>query len=106
MTAMLRFFELSKDASPYQNADILPLPPSRRTWTVKIFVFFWLSTAINIAEWSGASTSLAIGLTVGQSIAVNAISTIIITLALVISGQGGGKWHIPFAVLNRTGWGM
>ncbi|KIK64352.1 hypothetical protein GYMLUDRAFT_220841 [Collybiopsis luxurians FD-317 M1] len=106
MASILRLFELSADASPYQNEDILPLPPSRRTWNRKIFIFFWLSTAINIAEWSGASTALAVGLTVGQALAVNAISTIIITLALVISGQAGGKWHIPFAVINRTGWGI
>lgn len=55
-----------------------------------------VSKAINIAEWSGASAALAIGLTVGQAIAVNAVSTIIICLALVTSGHGGGKWHIPF----------
>ncbi|KAJ8076626.1 hypothetical protein PM082_001049 [Marasmius tenuissimus] len=98
--------QVSSDASPYKNADILPLPPSRRTWSKKIFCFFWLSTAINIAEWSGASTALAVGLTVGQAIAVNAISTIIICCVLVINGHGGGKWHIPFAVINRTGWGI
>ncbi|KAF5309169.1 hypothetical protein D9619_012709 [Psilocybe cf. subviscida] len=104
--SLVKLVEVSPHASPYQNADILPLPPSRRTWTRKTFIFFWLATAINIAEWSGASTALAIGLTVGQAIAVNAISTFIICLALVISGHGGGKWHIPFAIINRTGWGI
>ncbi|KAF9050257.1 NCS1 nucleoside transporter family [Panaeolus papilionaceus] len=105
-TSLVKALEVSPDASPYQNEDVLPLPPSRRTWTKKVFIFFWLATAINIAEWSGASTALAIGLTVGQALAVNAISTVIICLALVISGHGGGKWHIPFAVINRTGWGI
>ncbi|KAG1722813.1 hypothetical protein EDB19DRAFT_1766243 [Suillus lakei] len=52
--------------------------------------------AINIAEWSGASASLALGLTVPQAIIVNLTSTIIITVALVISGYGGGQWHVPF----------
>ncbi|KAJ6465634.1 hypothetical protein C8R47DRAFT_1154736 [Mycena vitilis] len=66
---ILRLLAVSPDASPYQNRDVLPLPPSRRTWTRKFFLFFWLSTAINIAEWSGASTALAVGLTVGQAIA-------------------------------------
>ncbi|KAJ8521119.1 hypothetical protein ONZ45_g2166 [Pleurotus djamor] len=98
--------QVSKDSSPYQNKDVLPLSPSRRTWTKKVFVFFWLATAINIAEWSAASTGLAIGITVGQSLAVHAVSTAIICMALVINGHGGGKWHIPFAVLNRTGWGI
>lgn len=67
--------KVSADASPYKNADVLPLPQSRRTWTKRTFVFFWLATgwystrfkgsrradcsplAINIAEWSGASTA-------------------------------------------------
>ncbi|KAF5326815.1 hypothetical protein D9619_004458 [Psilocybe cf. subviscida] len=104
--SIVKALEVSPDASPYQNADVLPLPPSRRTWTKKTFFFFWLATAINIAEWSYASTALAIGLTVGQAIAVNAIATVIICFALVISGHAGGKWHIPFAVINRTGWGI
>ncbi|KAF7439810.1 hypothetical protein PC9H_000146 [Pleurotus ostreatus] len=103
---ILPLLQVSTDSSPYQNPDVLPLPPSRRTWSIKVFIFFWLATAINIAEWSGASTALAIGLTVGQAIAVNAISTIIICMALVINGHGGGKWHISFAVINRTGWGV
>ncbi|RDB26775.1 Allantoin permease [Hypsizygus marmoreus] len=104
--SLLRALEVSQNASAYHNDDILPLPPSRRTWTRKVFVFFWLSTTINIAEWSGASASLALGLTVGQAIAVNAISTIIICIALVVNGHGGGKWHIPFAVINRGAWGI
>ncbi|KAF8063953.1 NCS1 nucleoside transporter family [Lyophyllum atratum] len=99
-------FEVSSDATPYINHDILPLPPSRRTWTKKVFCFFWLSTAINIAEWSGASAALGLGLTVPQAIIVNALSTLIITLALVVNGMGGGKWHVPFAVLNRASWGI
>ncbi|KAI0719234.1 NCS1 nucleoside transporter family [Fomitopsis betulina] len=106
MEAFSNAVAVSGDASPYQNADIIPLPPSRRTWTKKIFAFFWISTAINIAEWSGASTALAVGLTVGQALAVNAISTVIIAIMLVINGQGGGRWHVPFAILNRTGWGI
>ncbi|KXN85959.1 Allantoin permease, partial [Leucoagaricus sp. SymC.cos] len=96
---------VSTNATPYENRDVLPLPPERRTWTRRTFVFFWLSTAINIAEWSAASTSLAIGLTVGQALAAqNNIYSI--TICLIISGQAGGKWHVPFAIINRTGWGL
>ena len=32
------------DATAYSNADVLPLPPSRRTWGKTTFVFFWIST--------------------------------------------------------------
>ncbi|KAF8903680.1 permease for cytosine/purines, uracil, thiamine, allantoin-domain-containing protein [Gymnopilus junonius] len=103
---ILEALQVSNDATPYINRDILPLPPARRTWTKKVFCFFWLSTAINIAEWSGASASLGLGLTVPQAIIVNAISTLIITLGLVLNGMGGGKWHVPFAMLNRAAWGI
>ncbi|KAH7913086.1 NCS1 nucleoside transporter family [Hygrophoropsis aurantiaca] len=98
--------EVPGHATPYLNDDILPLPLNRRTWTKSVFAFFWFATAINIAEWSGASASLGLGLTVPQAIIVNMISTIIITIALVISGFGGGQWHVPFSVLNRTAWGI
>ncbi|KAF5364301.1 hypothetical protein D9756_001139 [Leucocoprinus leucothites] len=119
MSPMFSSLKVSTNATPYQNEDVLPLPPHRRTWSKKTFVFFWLSTAINIAEWSAASTSLAIGLTVGQASAgeqpqirihMSSITEFrqfaLITLCLVVSGQAGGKWHVPFAVVNRTGWGL
>jgi NCS1 family nucleobase:cation symporter-1 len=103
---LVKTLEISPKSSAYQNEDILPLPPSRRTWSKKIFVFFWLATAINIAEWSAAAATLALGLTVSQAVIVNAISTILICLMLVINGHGGGKWHVPFAIINRGAWGV
>ncbi|KAG1834860.1 hypothetical protein EV424DRAFT_529324 [Suillus variegatus] len=72
----MHFLQVPGHATPYTNSDVIPLPPSRRTWSKKVFVFFWFATAINIAEWSGASASLALGLTVQQAIIVNLTSTI------------------------------
>ncbi|XP_006457613.1 hypothetical protein AGABI2DRAFT_181761 [Agaricus bisporus var. bisporus H97] len=98
--------QVSTTATPYQNDDILPLPLRRRTWTKRTFIYFWLSISISLGAWSGASTSLAAGLTVGQAIAVCAISNVVIVLGMVASGQAGSTWHIPFAVINRTCWGI
>ncbi|KAF7776511.1 hypothetical protein Agabi119p4_4904 [Agaricus bisporus var. burnettii] len=98
--------QVSTTATPYQNDDILPLPMPRRTWTKRTFIYFWLSISISLGAWSGASTSLAAGLTVGQAIAVCAISNVVIVLGMVASGQAGSTWHIPFAVINRTCWGI
>ncbi|KAJ8591666.1 hypothetical protein M405DRAFT_96013 [Rhizopogon salebrosus TDB-379] len=53
----MHLLELPGHATAYRNDDIIPLPLSRRTWSKKTFVFFWFATAINIAEWSGASAS-------------------------------------------------
>lgn len=106
MSKIFSSLHVSTDSSAYQNADILPLPPARRTWSKKTFVFFWMATSINLAEWGAGSSSLALGLSVGQALAVHAVTTVLVTFLLVMSGHGGGKWHIPFAVMNRSSWGI
>lgn len=98
--------QVSTEATPYQNDDILPLALNRRTWTKRTFVYFWFPIGISIASWSSAATALATGLTVGQSIAACVVSNIIVAIAMFISGMPGSKWHVPFAVVNRTSWGV
>ncbi|KAJ3554747.1 hypothetical protein NM688_g2946 [Phlebia brevispora] len=68
---------------------------------------------INIAEWSGAAASLALGLNVGQAIAgehniygMDAVIDVGAALSFMTTGHAGGKWHVPFAVINRASWGI
>ncbi|KAL7415618.1 NCS1 nucleoside transporter family [Mrakia frigida] len=91
---------------PYINDDIIPLPPHRRTWTQTTFNFFWLATSINIGGLTGSASILSLGLSVPQAVACDVIGSVIICAALVANGCQGGKWHIPFAVGNRAGWGV
>ncbi|KAJ6554889.1 NCS1 nucleoside transporter family [Mycena vulgaris] len=95
-------FELTR----WINQDIVPLPPSRRTWGAWSFVGFWLVTGINISGWTTASSLLALGLNVWQSILTVIIGNIIVGFAVALSGLPGGDWHIGFPVINRYVWGM
>ncbi|KAF5374313.1 hypothetical protein D9758_004633 [Tetrapyrgos nigripes] len=111
-TSILKKLEVphEKDAvfelTPWINRDIVPLPPSRRTWGSWSFVGFWLVTGINISGWVAASSLLALGLNVWQSMLTVIIGNIIVGFAVALNGLPGGEWHIGFPVINRYVWGV
>ncbi|KAK7024500.1 hypothetical protein VNI00_016252 [Paramarasmius palmivorus] len=94
------------ELTPWINRDIVPLPPSRRTWGPWSFVGFWLVTGINISGWTTASSLLALGLNVWQAMLTVIIGQIIVGIAVALNGMPGGQWHIGFPVMNRYVWGM
>ncbi|KAK7445174.1 hypothetical protein VKT23_009605 [Stygiomarasmius scandens] len=94
------------ELTPWINRDIVPLPPSRRTWGSWSFVGFWLVTGINISGWTGASALLALGLNVWQSMLAVIIGYIIVGFAVALNGLPGGEWHIGFPVISRYVWGL
>lgn len=92
--------------SAFINDDIAPLPPSRRTWSAWSFVGFWLIVSINISNYTIGSSLIGLGLNVGQSAAAIVIGNTIVGIATCLTGAPGSRWHIPFAVINRSTWGM
>jgi NCS1 family nucleobase:cation symporter-1 len=48
------------------NRDNVPLPPSRRTWGAWSYVGYWVATGVNISGWTGGSSLLSLGLSVGE----------------------------------------
>ncbi|KAF5374309.1 hypothetical protein D9758_004637 [Tetrapyrgos nigripes] len=94
------------ELTPWINRDIVPLPPSRRTWGPWSFVGFWMVTGINISGWVSASSLLALGLNVWQSMLSVVIGNLIVGCAVALNGLPGGKWHIGFPVINRYVWGL
>ncbi|RPD58302.1 NCS1 nucleoside transporter family [Lentinus tigrinus ALCF2SS1-7] len=88
------------------NRDIVPLPPSRRTWGSWSFVGFWLLTGFNISGWTTASSLLGLGLNVWQAMVSVIIGQLIVGVAVVANGFVGAEWHIGFPVYNRFVWGV
>ncbi|KAF5374308.1 hypothetical protein D9758_004634 [Tetrapyrgos nigripes] len=113
ISALKKLGTTSSPSSSQINRDIVPLPPSRRTWGSWSFVGFWLVTGINISGWVAASSLLALGLNVWQSMLTviirsltQIIGTIIVGFAVVLNGLPGGEWHIGFPIINRYVWGL
>ncbi len=93
-------------ATAWINRDIIPLPPSRRTWGAWSFVGFWLLTGFNISGWTTASSLLGLGLNVWQAMVSVVIGQLIVGLAVVANGFVGAEWHVGFPVYNRFVWGV
>ncbi|KAH9436015.1 hypothetical protein MCOR02_004925 [Pyricularia oryzae] len=95
-----------EETTTWNNRDLVPLPPSRRTWGW--FNFFGASTlgALNVSTWQTPNTFLTQGLSVGQAMAIIVIARFVVSLFSIIVGWCGLTWHIGFSVQNRFTWGM
>jgi NCS1 family nucleobase:cation symporter-1 len=90
----------------WNNHDLVPLPPSRRTWTMKGFLGFWSVIQINTVGWQTGSSLIALGLSVWEAMIATLIAKILISLVAIFNGWWGGLWHIGFSVGNRAVWGL
>ncbi|OSD00410.1 NCS1 nucleoside transporter family [Trametes coccinea BRFM310] len=112
MSSLLRRLQVKRknefegEATAWINRDIVPLPPSRRTWGAWSFVGYWLLTGFNISGWSTASSLLGIGLNVWQAMISVIIGQLIVACAVVANGFVGAEWHVGFPVYNRFVWGV
>ncbi|KAI0641784.1 NCS1 nucleoside transporter family [Trametes meyenii] len=98
--------EFEGEATAWVNRDIVPLPPSRRTWGAWSFVGYWMLTGFNISGWTTASSLLGIGLNVWQAMVSVTIGQLIVAVAVVANGFVGAEWHIGFPVYNRFVFGV
>jgi nucleobase:cation symporter-1, NCS1 family len=91
----------------WNNIDLTPLPPHRRTWTVWGFMGFWATIQLNVGGgWQTASALLSLGLSVWEAMIVTIVAKALICLVAIFNGWWGGLWHVGFSVGNRAVWGL
>ncbi|GKT46841.1 transporter mfs1 [Colletotrichum spaethianum] len=95
-----------EEVSAWSNRDLIPLPPSRRTWGWFNFFGSWSLSSLNVATWQTPNTFLTQGLSVGQAMAVIVISRALCCIFAVLVAWCGLTWHIGFTVQNRYTWGF
>jgi NCS1 family nucleobase:cation symporter-1 len=95
----------------WSNRDLIPLPPSRRTWGWFHYFGYWTLNSLNISNWQTPNTFLgkiflsvgvtfdwlrllAHGLSVGQSMMVIVIGKLLITFLSTLIAWCGLRWHI------------
>ncbi|KAJ0421310.1 permease for cytosine/purines, uracil, thiamine, allantoin-domain-containing protein [Aspergillus carlsbadensis] len=89
------------------NLDTRPLEPARRTFGPWEFVTLWVVTgSFNIGGWTTGSVLIALGLNVWQAVLTVIIGNILVGLLCVLSGAPGAKWHLSFAIIARSAWGV
>ncbi|KAG9857132.1 hypothetical protein KCU98_g1627, partial [Aureobasidium melanogenum] len=106
-------FKLAVDQEPSSfatnpnasNADFDPIPPSKRTWTWKAYVAYWMADAWAVSNWEVASSMIAGGLSWRMAIGACVLGNFIMGLVITMNGRIGAHLHTPFPILARVSFG-
>ncbi|HEV8629173.1 MAG TPA: NCS1 family nucleobase:cation symporter-1 [Thermoanaerobaculia bacterium] len=91
--------------SPLFNADLAPVPPSRRTWTTYNFAALWISMAHCIPTYMLAGGLIAEGMSWWQALLTIGLGNLIVLVPILLNAHPGTRYGIPFPVLARASFG-
>ena len=91
--------------SPLFNADLAPVPASRRTWTTYNFAALWISMAHCVPTYMMAGGLIAVGMNGVQALITIGLGNLIILVPILLNAHPGTQYGIPFPVLARSSFG-
>src|SRR5216683_7874549 len=91
--------------SPLFNADLAPVPPSRRNWTTYNFAALWISMAHCIPTYMLAGGLVAVGMNWWQALLTIGLGNLIVLGPILLNAHPGTRYGIPFPVLARASFG-
>lgn len=89
-----------------RNKDIIPMGPDRRIWGVWSMTAYWSITNVTISTWTGASSLLSLGLSVGETMGIIIIGNAIIVVLALLNAAPGGYFHIGYTISQRVVFGI
>ena len=93
------------EASPLYNADLAPVPVSRRTWTTYNYAALWISMAHGIPTYMLASALMAQGMSSAQALVTILLGNLIVLVPILLNAHVGPRFGIPFPVFARAAYG-
>ena len=94
-----------REASSLINADLAPVPESRRKWGTWNFAALWISMSLCIPTYMLASSLIGGGMNWWQAILTIFFGNCIVLIPMVLNGHAGAKYGIPFPVFVRASFG-
>ncbi|KIL63864.1 hypothetical protein M378DRAFT_79178 [Amanita muscaria Koide BX008] len=88
------------------NEDLTPVPPEKRKWAGRNFIFFWISDSFNVNTWMIASSMIQLGLSWWQAWICVWLGYGIVGPFVALNARQGAIFHIPFPVVIRTSFGV
>src|SRR6201987_1818196 len=88
------------------NADLAPVPPSRRKWRFGSFAALWISMSACIPSYMLASSLIGGGMNWWQAILTIFLGNAIVLVPMILNGHAGAKYGIPFPVFARASFGV
>ena len=88
------------------NADLLPVPPERRTWNWWHIASLWIGMAICIPTYTLASGLIDSGWTWQAAVGAVILGNFVVLLPIALNSHAGTRYGIPFPVLARASFGV
>jgi nucleobase:cation symporter-1, NCS1 family len=88
------------------NHDLMPVPPSGRTWSVLNFTALWIGMCICIPSYMIASSLIEGGMNVAQALLTVFLGNVIVLVPMILNGHVGVKYGIPFPIYARLSFGV
>jgi NCS1 family nucleobase:cation symporter-1 len=87
------------------NADLAPVPASRRKWGMLSFAALWISMSACIPTYMLASGLIGGGMNWWQAILTIFLGNLIVLIPMVLNAHAGTLYGIPFPVYCRASFG-
>lgn len=94
------------DENGFTNADMDPVPFSRRTWAWYNVGGFWISEGFQIPILQTAGSLVAAGLSPGLAMGSIVVGNLLVMIPCALNGYVGAKTGLNYPVLNRASWGL
>lgn len=98
--------KLESSDSILVNEDLLPSPPSQKTWSVWSFFAYWWSESWNVSTWSIGASLITVGATVRDALLVVFFANLLSAAVMVLNGFAASRYHIGYPVLSRASFGV
>ncbi len=98
--------DASLEGSALHNADLAPVPITKRVWTTYNYVALWIGMSHNVATWTLAAGLVALGMAWYQAIFTIMVANIIVLVPMLANSHAGTKYGIPYPVFARASFGV
>src|ERR1051326_8993527 len=92
--------------SRYANAELTPVPLSKRTWTTYNYIALWMGMAHNVSSYLLASGLIILGMSWLQAFLTITLANLLVLIPMLLNSHAGTKYGIPFPVFARAFYGI
>ncbi|KZT63321.1 putative allantoin permease [Daedalea quercina L-15889] len=93
-------------ADRWNNHDLKPVEPARRTWGPRAFIELWILVNMNISGYQTGSSLVADGLRWWQAIICIIFGDILAAIFCTLNSTSGAYYHIGYPAIARIAFGM
>lgn len=97
--------EVARYAERGYNEDLLPKTPAKRSMGVRNYFTLWMGSVHNIPNYTAVGGFLFLGLSPINVMFALVVSALIVAAFMVVNGEAGSKYGIPFAMHLRSTYG-